>query len=184
MDFEIHTDRLYLRPVESSDAELMWPYVTDPEIAKYMSWEPHQNIEETREFVRRLQRDKEEGKGFTWSIFWEDDFCGIFSIIAIAHKHRALTYDKGELAYWCASGLQGKGIMSEAGKAVVRFAFEELGLHRLVVSHFAENTHSEKLIKRLGFRFVGTEREAFKKDGVWHDHLLYEQLEKEYYGQE
>ena len=95
-------------------------------------------------------------------------------------KHRALTYNKAELAYWLSRTYQRQGIMTEAGRSVLQFAFNELKLHKLVVSHFSDNVASENLIKRLGFRYVGEQVEEFQKDGVWHNHKLYELLESEF----
>jgi RimJ/RimL family protein N-acetyltransferase len=176
IDFNIKTNRLILRPISSEDLGDVYPHVTDPEIAKYMSWEPHRNIEQTRKFIERLQVEKENDKSYTWSIFLDNQFCGIVSLIAILRKHRALTYDKAELAYWLGHGFQGKGIMTEACEQVIDFAFTKLKLHRLTVSHACGNKASEGLINRLNFRYIGEEREAFKKNGVWIDHKLYELL--------
>ena len=115
-----------------------------------------------------------------WAVFKDGSFCGIFSIIGLVKTHRALTYNKAELAYWLSRKYQGEGIMTEAGRRVLQFAFQELGLHKLFVSHFSINKASEKLIKRLGFRYVGEQLEEFQKDGVWHNHKSYELLEREF----
>lgn len=170
----LKTTRLDLRPISVNDLNSIWPYVTDYEISKYMSWEPHQEKKETSLFLERLEDNFRTGKSITWSIFSNNQFCGIFSIISILMNHRALVYKRGELAYWLGTEYQGQGIMTEAGKAVVQYAFTELDLHRLVVSHFSINESSEKLIKRLGFRFIGEEKHAFKKEEIWHNHKLYE----------
>jgi RimJ/RimL family protein N-acetyltransferase len=175
-DFNLKTSRLILRPITSEDVEDIYPHVTDPEISKYMSWEPHKDIDQTRKFIERLQIEKRNDKSYTWSIFFDDQFCGIVSLIAVLRKHRALTYDKAELAYWLGHGFQGKGIMTEACEQVINFAFTKLKLHRLTVSHAGENSASEGLINRLKFRYIGEEREAFKKNGRWIDHKLYELL--------
>lgn len=173
-NYILTTDRLYLRPISVADLDEVWPHVTDFEIAKYMSWEPHKNKKETITFLERLENGFKTGKGITWAIFHQEEFCGIYSIISILRNHRALIYDRGELAYWLARKSQGQGFMTEAGKAVIQFAFKELNLHRLVVSHFSINDSSENLIKRLGFSFIGEEHEAFKKNDTWYNHKLYE----------
>jgi ribosomal-protein-alanine N-acetyltransferase len=70
--------------------------------------------------------------------------------------------------------------MTEAVRRVMLFGYQELGLHKVVVSHFSVNEASEKLIKRLGFRYIGEQVEEFRKDGVWHSHKTYELLEREF----
>jgi RimJ/RimL family protein N-acetyltransferase len=69
--------------------------------------------------------------------------------------------------------------MSEAGRLVIDCAFNKLGFHRLTVSHVSQNKASERLIKKWNFRYIGEEREAFMKKGVWHNHKLYERLESD-----
>ena len=49
----LKTRRLTLRPTTSEDVELIWPYVSDPNIPKYMSWNPHNDKSETKAFLNR-----------------------------------------------------------------------------------------------------------------------------------
>ncbi len=77
-------------------------------------------------------------------------------------------------------GYQKKGIMTEVGVKVIDFAFKELGFHRLTVSHVSSNKASEQLINRWNFKYIGEEREAFQKNGIWYNHKLYELLGKDY----
>lgn len=169
-----------LRPLELDDVDLIWPHISDPEISRYMAWEAHQDRAQTIDFLKNELARRESGRGVTWAIFKDNSFCGIFSIIGLVRGHRALTYNKAELAYWLGREYQGQGIMTEAGRRVLQFAFKELGLHKIFVSHFSVNKASENLIKRLGFRYVGEQLEEFKKDGVWYNHKLYELLESEF----
>jgi RimJ/RimL family protein N-acetyltransferase len=107
-------------------------------------------------------------------------FCGLISLIGILRTHRVLTYNQAELAYWTSRKHQRRGIMTEAGRRVLDFAFRDVGLHKVRVSHFAENKASHSLIRRLGFRYIGTQLEEFSKASVWHDHVTYELLAREY----
>ena len=183
VDFTIRTERLLLRPLTVNDIETIWPYVSNPEIPKYMSWDAHMDRTETQKFLERIQEDMANGKSILWAIFLKEKFCGIISIISIIRRHRSLTYDKAELAYWLAPEYQKQGIMTEAGKAVITFAFKQLGFHRLTVSHIPENKASENLIRKWEFRYIGEEREAFMKNGKWHNHKLYELLVSAYKSQ-
>jgi RimJ/RimL family protein N-acetyltransferase len=180
IDYILQEENLLLRPLKSEDLENIWPHVSDPEISEFMSWAPHTDKNETKEFLKRIENNFDNRTGITWAIIFNNEFCGIFSIIAITRTHRALVYNRAELAYWCGKKFQGQGIMSRAAKLVLRFAFNVLKLNRLVVSHFTINNASEKLIKKMGFSYIGTEHEAFQKYGVWYDHALYELLSREY----
>ena len=179
-DMVLRTERLLLRPLELADAELLWPATSDPEISRYMAWEPHTDIAQTVSFLQGEVARRETGRGITWGIFKEGAFCGIASLIALIRSHRALTYNKAELAYWLHRDYQGQGIATEAVRRVMQFSFDELGLHKICVSHFTINQGSEQLIKRLGFRYIGEQLEEFQKDGVWHNHKNYELLKREF----
>jgi RimJ/RimL family protein N-acetyltransferase len=179
-DTILRTERLLLRPLELDDVDLLWPDIADGEISKYMAWEAHTDKSQTVNFLKGEVARQQAGQGITWAVFKDGSFCGIFSIIGLVKTHRALTYNKAELAYWLSRKYQGEGIMTEAGRRVLQFAFQQLGLHKLFVSHFSINKASENLIKRLGFRYVGEQLEEFQKDGVWHNHKSYELLEREF----
>jgi ribosomal-protein-alanine N-acetyltransferase len=176
MELNIQTERLRLEPLQTKHLDEIFPFVANPEISKNMSWSAHTDKEETIQFLQRLEDERANGKNYTWAIYFEKKFVGIFSIISILRKHRSLVYDRGELAYWVGPEYQGKGIMTEAGKAIIKFAFENLNLHRLTVSHFETNDQSKNLILRLGFKLIGKERESFFKNGAWHNHILYDLL--------
>lgn len=177
------TERLILRPLEPGDVDVLWPDISDPEISKHMAWEAHTDKAQTEEFLRGEVARREQGRGMTWAVYQGGEFCGIVSLIALVRSHRALTFNKAELAYWLGRRHQGRGIMTEAVRRVMRFGFEELGLHKICVSHFTVNGASERLIKRLGFRYVGEQLEEFQKGGVWYDHKNYELLDREFLSQ-
>ena len=179
-NLELKTERLVLRPLQAGDVDLLWPDIADSEISRFMAWEAHTDQSQTEAFVQSEIARREAGRGITWAIFMNGAFCGIFSIIGLVRNHRALTFNKGELAYWLSRKYQGQGIMTEAGRRVLQFAFEELKLHKLFVSHFSVNDASGNLIKRLGFRYVGEQIEEFQKNGVWYNHKNYELLDREY----
>lgn len=174
------TERLSLRPLELGDVGLLWPDVSDPEISRYMAWSAHTDKSQTVEFLKAEEARRKTGRGITWAIFKDDTFCGIVSLIDLVHRHRALTYNRAELAYWLGRGHRGQGIMTEALQRVIAFSFQELALHKLRVGHFSDNLASERLIERLGFRHVGEQVAEFQKEGVWHNHKLYELLNREF----
>jgi len=174
------TTRLQLTPLTTRDLEAVWPSVSDPTVSEHMSWNTHTDKEETLRFLERVESDLVSEKAITWGVRSRDEFCGIFSIINILRSHRALRYDRGELAYWCSPSHQRKGIMTEAGRCVIEFSFTKIGLNRLVVGHHLNNVPSQKLIERLGFKPIGIEHQAFMKHDKWIDTEIYELLAKDY----
>lgn len=76
------------------------------------------------------------------------------------------------LGYQLSAEAQGNGYMNEAVRAVVRFAFEDLHLHRIMANYMPANERSARLLKRLGFTNEGTAREYLFLNGAWQDHIL------------
>jgi RimJ/RimL family protein N-acetyltransferase len=180
MQLVLTTPRLVLRPLDLGDVDMLWPDISDAEISRQMAWSAHTEKSQTLEFLRGEVARRESGKGVTWAILRDDAFCGIVSLIGVIRKHRALTFDKAELAYWMSRRVQRQGLMTEACRRVLRFAFGEFGLHKVFVGHFAANAASQALIRRLGFRYIGEQVEDFMKDGVWYDQKLYELIARDY----
>jgi RimJ/RimL family protein N-acetyltransferase len=74
----------------------------------------------------------------------------------------------------------GKGYTVEASLPLLRFGFEELGLHRIFAQCVAVNRGSARVMEKLGMQFEGRSRESFLLDGVWYDDLKYAILEQEW----
>jgi ribosomal-protein-alanine N-acetyltransferase len=66
-----------------------------------------------------------------------------------------------------------QGLATEAVSAMIRFCFQDLGLHRLQAFIHPDNTPSLKLIEKLGFRREGLLRENLRVGDEWRDDLLY-----------
>ncbi len=95
-----------------------------------------------------------------------------------SREHRA-----GELGYIFDPAFAGRGYATEAAREVLRLAFDELGLHRVVGRIYAENLASARVLERLGMRreahLVSNERLR----GEWTDEVIYALLEHEWSGQ-
>lgn len=76
------------------------------------------------------------------------------------------------LGYALDEGEQGKGLMYEALTALIRYAFDELRLHRLQANHLPDNYRSATLLRRLGFLREGYAENYLYIAGAWRDHVL------------
>ena len=90
-----------------------------------------------------------------------------------AHRHAELGYFVGPDHWSC-------GYATEASRAILDFAFNTLGLHRVHVHHFAENTASARVVEKLGFQREGLARQHVYKDGQPIDIVLYGLLASQY----
>ena len=173
--YPLQTGRLQLRALEQGDAQRLWPLVSDARLTEFLAWEPHRSIDETAAMIAALNEAQLSGRGFHWAVFHEDEIVGLVSLVDVRWQHRSWMLDRAELAYWTGLPFQGNGYATEAAAAVMAFGFESLCLHKIRVYHAADNTASGRTIAKLGFRYVGEEKEAFCKDGVWH-HLRHFEL--------
>lgn len=84
--------------------------------------------------------------------------------------------DTAELGYWLAEPYWGRGLMTEAVRAVTRYAFDELGLFRIEAGVFGWNVSSVRVLEKVGYSFEGRLRKQVFKDGQRVDVLLYSRL--------
>lgn len=177
---EMTTARLTLRPTEEEHAGALFPLMADPRLTRYLAWAPHKDLGETRTVLASLARAQSQDMGYHWTIFENGAARGIVSLIDVRRRHRLWTLNRAEIAYWVDVNQQGRGIATEATRAVVGAAFSGLELNRLIISHTSANPASGRIPVALGFRFIGTEHQFFLKDGVWHDMNHYELLAEEW----
>lgn len=77
------------------------------------------------------------------------------------------------LGYWMGAPYSGRGLMTDAVRAAVQFAFGTLRLHRLEAACLPGNTASARVLEKAGFRLEGRARQYLKIDGRWQDHDLF-----------
>jgi ribosomal-protein-alanine N-acetyltransferase len=180
LPLDITTPRLTLRPLREDDVEDLWPWASDPALPRHMSWRAHVDRDETRAWLRGNIQEVAANTSITWAIVHDGRASGCVGLDGIRWEMRALRIDRAELGYWIAPPLRGHGLMTEAAEAAVRFGFETLGLHKIVVQCFGENDASRRVIEKCGFRFVGRQEDDVWRDGAWHAHLRYEMTASEH----
>jgi [ribosomal protein S5]-alanine N-acetyltransferase len=96
----------------------------------------------------------------------DDELCGVFTISQIFYG----PFQSAYLGYYAFGPFAGHGYMREGLELVLRYAFDELGLHRLQASIQPENHRSIALVAAAGFRNEGLSERYLKIGGVWRDH--------------
>lgn len=179
-DFEIQTERLFLRTIQMKDAETIFQIVQEhPEITEFMGWYPPKKIEDTQKYIQKVT-DQFPAPSVVWSIFYKGEFAGVIGYEDLERKYNEVRIDCAEIGYWLSPKFHRKGFMTEAARAVLAFGFETLKLHRVIVKHVVENGASRRVIEKLGFRFVGVLEKEFEKNGKWHNVALHEMLEEKF----
>jgi [ribosomal protein S5]-alanine N-acetyltransferase len=91
---------------------------------------------------------------------------GVFTITGIIMGR----FRSGYLAYYAMREAAGRGLMTEALALVIRYAFGEIGLHRLEANIQPGNERSIALVRRAGFQKEGFSPRYLQIDGEWRDH--------------
>lgn len=118
-----------------------------------------------------------------WAAAWRErtDACWAVerdgaTIGRIALRRLDLAGGVSEVAYWVLPAARGCGVASAAAAEVSRWAFEELGLHRLELCHSVQNEGSCAVARRIRFAWEGTLRDGMLHVDGWHDMHLHARL--------
>jgi len=173
------TQRLVLRPVRMSDAEDMYEYSRDPEVARHVLWDAHRSIHQTREYIRFLIRQYRNAAPGTFAIALRDSgkVIGTIGFMWVQTDNRS-----AEVGYSLSRAYWNQGIMSEALTAVVEFGFTKLGLNRIEAQHDCDNPASGHVMLHAGMRHEGTLRQRLYNKGRYVDVDLYAILRSDFLG--
>jgi RimJ/RimL family protein N-acetyltransferase len=166
----LETERLTLRPYAPSDIPALIPLIGAREVAANTLRIPHPYAEsDAREFIATTQNELSKGDELRLAIVIRDidALCGGVGL-RIDSDHR-----RAELGYWIGKPYWGNGYATEAARALVEYGFETLRLHRIFASHFAPNTTSGNVLRKIGMRHEGRQRAHIFKWGEFLDLEMY-----------
>jgi RimJ/RimL family protein N-acetyltransferase len=167
----IETTRLILRRFKIEDAEDMYEnWASDPEVTRFLTWPAHSDVEITKKILTDWVSRYEDGGYFNWAMELKEDGAVIGNISVVKLNEDTEAADMGycmSRAYW------GRGLMSEALKAVMDYLFDEVGLNRIAACHDVNNPKSGRVMDKAGMKQEGILRAAGKNnqgicDEVWH----------------
>jgi ribosomal-protein-serine acetyltransferase len=153
--------------------------VVDRERARLRQWLPWVDgtaaVGDTLAFIQAALQQFADHDGLTAGIWCDGEFAGTIGTHKIDWLNR-----KVELGYWIASRLQGRGIITNACRALVTHCFAEWKLNRVEIHCATGNLKSCAIPQRLGFRLEGLLLEAECLNGRYHDLNVYGMLASEW----
>jgi len=146
----LETERLILRPFTYDDARDVFEcWESDPDVAKYMFWSSHNDIEKTKEWLKFEigQIEKDEWYRFALVLKSTNELIGT-----------ALIYYEDEVECWeigynLGKKYWGKGYTTEAMSKVIEFAIDYLNISEIVGRYAKENPASGNIMNKLGFKY-------------------------------
>ena len=176
---EIHTDRLLLRQMKVSDAQDIFEYQSDPQTVAYIPW-PVRTMDQVHEAIAKVLKDtKFEDSGdylnYAWELKETGKVIGQGNLNYISKEHK-----RAEVGWVINPSYSGKGLASEATRALIDSAFTDHDFRRLIAYIDAENISSIKMAKSLNLRQEAhyVEDEWFK--GRWTNAYLFAVLKDEW----
>lgn len=171
------TDRLLIRPVRASDAEVL--YSIRQLVGQRRT---NRTLEEVRESYREMEKQSDAASGYQIYAVELNGGEGVIGDLAVAFNTPG--EQQAEIGYSLHPGHWGRGYASEAVGAMLGYLFAQHQMHRIVAISAAENTHSRVLLERLGFRLEGHHKDGLFNPQLklWVDTVAYALLAHEWTG--
>lgn len=149
----LETERLILRPWEESDAADLFQYAKDPEVGPIAGWPVHTSEENSRQIIRDVLSVPE-----TYAIVLKETGQAVGSIGLKFGQATDMTdaQDECELGYWIGVPYWGQGLVPEAVKEILRYAFEGLAVKKVWCGYYDGNIKSKRVQEKCGFSYEWT----------------------------
>ena len=173
----LETPRLTLRKLEMRDAQDIFDYGRDPQVARHVLWDAYTSVSETRGYVRYMIRKYRAGEPSSWGIVEKETgrVVGTIGYMWYQKDNNAC-----EVGYSLARRCWNRGYMTEALAAVLQYSFETLSVHRVEAQHEVDNGASGAVMRKCGMRKEGTLRGRLLNKGKYVDVDLYAILREDY----
>ena len=172
----LQTERLILRRFVESDAEAMFQnWASSAENLTYVSWEPHPDVEVTRNSIRNWVASYTNPNYYKWAICLKEKPEQVIGDISIVEMDEIDS--SCEIGYVLGKDYWGRGMMTEALKAVLDFCFTQAGFQKVRARYASLNLASGRVMEKAGMTYLktianGVERKDYVAD------LIYYQIKK------
>lgn len=176
---EMKGERVTLRRFKPADVKPFVAYRSDPDVARYQSWDAPYPLAHGELLIRAMQRQHPDtpGQWFQFAVMLSSTGeligdCGA--------KPDAADPRQAEIGYTIATQQHGHGYGADAVRTLLGYLFDGRGKHRVTASCDPRNTGSIRLLERIGMRREGHMRESIWFNGEWADDLLFAMLDREW----
>ncbi|MBU9719851.1 MULTISPECIES: GNAT family N-acetyltransferase [Bacillaceae] len=175
----LETDRLVLRKITLNDVDDMYSYSSSNDVSRYVTWDTHDSIKDTKAFVKFAKNQYENKKIAPWGIILKenDKFIGTIDFVWWKPVHKT-----AEIGYVLSQEYWGQGLMPEAAREIIKFGFEKMDLVRIQAKCFVENVPSQRVMEKVGMTYEGTLRKSMLVKGEHRDLKTYSILREEFEG--
>ena len=174
----LHTDRLILREMRRSDAKDMYEYSCNPKTSEFLLWDVHSSLDFTKEFIDYIISKYRYGEYNDWALVHKETgkMIGTAGFTKIDEENRV-----AEIGYVLNPDFWGKGLATEAAAEVIKFGFETMNMHRIEAKFMFGNDASLAVMRKLGMKFEGYQRDLLFVKGRYRTIGTASILKSEYY---
>lgn len=167
---QLKTERLFLRRFAKLDYEKIFiNWSNNPEVALYTTWDVHQNISVTQQYVLWVTEQYQKKDFYVWGIEYEGELVGEISVV-----EKIENYGICGIGYVLSEKLWGRGIMTEACNCVLTYLFEEIGYRKIIAGCDELNVGSRKVLENIGMTLEGNFRQhIIRKNGTYGNSKVY-----------
>ena len=171
-------ERVRLRALDTSDAEVIWPWYHDHEFSQLDGWRYPSSLSQKADWIRTVNQP-----GYGNLFLGIETETGL--LIGLVSLKRAVPEDRSaEFGIAIERGHWEKGYGTDATRTILRFAFGEMNLHRVWLGVSDYNPRAQHVYEKCGFKVEGRQREARFHNGQWSDKIVMGILDYEYFKQE
>lgn len=173
----IETNRLLLRKLSLDDANDMYEYTSNEIVSRYVNWNPHKSIGDTKSYIHYVLQQYYLKKIAPWGIQFKENnkLIGTIDFVTWDPVHRT-----AEIGYAISHLYWGKGLTPEAVQALIELGFTRMKLERIQARCIAENIASQRVMEKTNMTYEGTIRKSMLIKGTHRDIKLYSILREEY----
>ena len=173
----LQTERLILRRFVESDAEAMFQnWASSAENLTYVTWDPHPDVDVTRNSIRNWVVSYANPNYYKWAICLKENsgqVIGDITIIAMDENDSSC-----EIGYILGKNYWGRGLMTEALKAVLDFCFTQVGFQKVKARYASLNPASGRVMEKAGMSYLQTIVNGVERKGYLAD-LIYYHISKD-----
>ena len=137
------------------------------EVTRYVTWDPHETVKETAEFVDRAVTGWEDDETATYVVRPREGEDGAGEIAGLTSLDCDWDRRTGNLGMWLRKRYWGRGYSGERAEALLAIAFETLELEVVAVTHHADNEKSRRAIEKY-VEAHGGRREGLLRNWISH----------------
>jgi len=168
-------ERLYLRPLDEADLDRCMTWINDPDLLPFLMRRTPMNRSAEREWLAQQGRSETT---FALAIVLKDGdrHIGNAGLHGIHPFNRSAEFG----IFIGEADAREQGYGTEAARLLIDHGFRELGLHRIQLHVYAFNARARRAYEKLGFKPEGTQRDAYYRDGRFHDVIVMSILSSEW----